>query len=171
MFLFGAGISNHYLINVTISLCSFAGTIPGQFAPEYLGKRLSLLVGCSVMVPFMLIFSSISTGLEPTSPISKNIVIVFLCLWAFVFGALIGPHVRPSSAEMHSHWLRTYGQASTTFLFNNFSFGTTFCMPYMLDPSYGKMGASVGYFYFGVTFVELILVFSFMVETARLTLE
>jgi hypothetical protein len=41
----------------------------------------------------------------------------------------------------------------------------------MLDPNYGNMGTGVGYFYFAVTFVVLLLIFFFVPETARLTLE
>jgi hypothetical protein len=76
-----------------------------------------------------------------------------------------------SSAEMHSIRLRTYGQANTTFIYNIFAFGASFWTPYMLNPAYGNMGANVGYFYFGVTVVFVILVFFFVPETSRLTLE
>lgn len=171
LFLFGVGISNPYLINVTIALCIFAGTLPGPLTPEYCGRRLSLLIGYVCMGTFMLIFSSVSTGLGATNPVAKNVVVVFLCLWAFTFGAFIGPNVWLSSTEMHSVSLRTYGQASTTAVFNIFNFGATFWTPYMLSPEYGNMGANVGYFYFGVTFVMIVLIYWHVPETARLTLE
>ncbi|KIW93326.1 uncharacterized protein Z519_05931 [Cladophialophora bantiana CBS 173.52] len=171
LFLSGVGVHNPYLINVTIALCIFAGTIPGPLTPEYCGRRLSLLIGYMCMGSFMLIFSSVSTGLGADNSVAKNVVVVFLCLWAFTFGAFIGPNVWLSSAEMHSVSLRTYGQASTTAVFNIFNFGATFWTPYMLNPAYGNMGVNVGYFYFGVTFVITLLIFWFVPETARLTLE
>ncbi|EXJ69323.1 uncharacterized protein A1O5_07359 [Cladophialophora psammophila CBS 110553] len=171
LFLSGVGVHNPYLINVTIALCIFAGTIPGPLTPEYCGRRLSLLIGYMCMGSFMLIFSSVSTGLGADNSVAKNVVVVFLCLWAFTFGAFIGPNVWLSSTEMHSVSLRTYGQASTTAVFNLFSFGATFWTPYMLNPDYGNMGVNVGYFYFGVTFVITLLIFWFVPETARLTLE
>ncbi|OQV05056.1 hypothetical protein CLAIMM_09854 [Cladophialophora immunda] len=171
LFLSGVGISNPYVINVTLGLCIFAGTFPGPFATEYLGRRLSMLIGYGAMASFMVIFSSVSTGLGPTNPTAKTVVVVFLCLWAFVFGALIGPCVWLASAEVHSVRLRTYGQASTTALYNIFAFGATFWTPYMLSPDYGNMGANVGYFYAAVTFVWLVLVFFLVPETAKLTLE
>lgn len=171
LFLSGVGINNPYVINVTLGLCIFAGALPGPFAPEYLGRRLSMLIGYGAMASFMVIFSSVSTGLGPTNPTAKTVVVVFLCLWAFVFGALIGPCVWLASAELHSVRLRTYGQASTTALYNIFAFGATFWTPYMLSPDYGNMGANVGYFYFAVTLVWFVLVFFFVPETASLTLE
>lgn len=171
LFLFGMGIHNPFLINVTIGLCIFAGSIPGPLTPEYLGRRLSLLVGYSSMACFMLIFSSVSTGLGPDSPVAKNVIVAFLCFWAFMFGAFLGPNVWLASTEMHSVSLRTYGQANTTAVFNLLNFGATFWTPYMLNPQYGNMGANVGYFYFGVTMVAIILIFLFVPETARLTLE
>jgi hypothetical protein len=171
LFLSGVGVHNPYLINVTIALCIFAGTIPGPLTPEYCGRRLSLLIGYICMGSFMLILSSVSTGLGADNAVAKNVVVVFLCLWAFTFGAFIGPNVWLSSTEIHSVSLRTYGQASTTAVFNIFNFGATFWTPYMLSPEYGNMGANVGYFYFGVTFVMIQLIFWFVPETARLTLE
>lgn len=171
LFLAGVGIENPYLINVILGLCIFASALPGPLAPEYLGRQLSMLVGYGAMAVFMVIFASVSTGLGPTNPIAKNIVVVFLCLWAFVFGSLIGPCVWLASAEVHSVRLRTYGQASTTVVYNIFAFAATFWTPYMLNPNYGNMGANVGYFYFGITFIWLVLVFLLVPETARLTLE
>ena len=41
----------------------------------------------------------------------------------------------------------------------------------MLSPDYGNMGTNVGYFYFGLTFVTIIVTFSIVPETARLELE
>jgi Sugar (and other) transporter. len=124
-----------------------------------------------MMAICMLIFSSVSTALGSDSLVSQNVVVAFLCIWAFVFGGFIGPSVWLASAEMHSVRLRTYGQANTTFLYEIFSFAVQFWTPYMLNVRYGNMGVNVGYFYFGLTVAVLILVFLFVPETARLTLE
>jgi SP family sugar:H+ symporter-like MFS transporter len=171
LFLSGVGIKNPYLINVILGLCILAGACAGPHALEYGGRRFSLLAGYSLMATCMLILSSVSTGLGADDLTAKNVVVVFLCLWAFVFGGLIGSSTWLSSAEMHSVRLRTYGQANTTFFYEVTGFAASFWTPYMLNPSYGNMGANVGYFYFGVTTVVLILVFLFVPETARLTLE
>ena len=119
----------------------------------------------------MFIFSAVSTGLGQTNPIAKNVLVAFLCIWAFVFGGCIGSSVWLGSAEMHSVRLRTYGQANTTVFYQIFAFAATFWTPYMLSKDYGNMGTNVGYFYFGVTLVVLALTFFFVPETARLTLE
>lgn len=171
LFLSQSGINNPYLINVIIGLCIFAGAFPGPFILEYGGRRFAMLFGYSLMALCMLIFSAVSTALGPTNPIAKNVLVAFLCIWAFVFGGCIGSSVWLASAEMHSVRLRTYGQANTTFFYQIFSFGATFWTPYMLSKDYGNMGTSIGYFYFGVTVVVLVFVFFFVPETARLTLE
>jgi sugar porter (SP) family MFS transporter len=171
LFLSGVGIKNPYLINAIIGLCILAGACTGPHFLEYGGRRFSLLVGYSLMAGCMLILSSVSTGLGANDPTAKKIVVVFLCLWASVFGGFIGSSAWLSSAEMHSVRLRTYGQANTTFLYEIGSFAASFWTPYMLNPKYGNMGANVGYFYFGITVVVLVFVVFFVPETARLSLE
>ncbi|KAJ6014610.1 mfs monosaccharide transporter protein [Penicillium herquei] len=171
LFLQGIGIDKPYLINVIVGLCIFGGSFLGPLALDYGGRRFSMLFGYILMAACMLILSSVSTGLGQQNPTSQTVVVVFLCIWAFVFGGFIGPSVWVSSAEMHSVRLRTYGQANTTFIYEVFSFGSTFWTPYMLNVQYGNMGSNVGYFYFGVTVAVLILTFLFVPETSRLTLE
>ncbi|KAJ5104764.1 hypothetical protein NUU61_002111 [Penicillium alfredii] len=170
LFLQGVGISNPYLINVIIGLCILAGACLGPFIVEYGGRRRAILVGYSAMAICMLVLSSVSTALGMDAS-ARMVVVVFLCLWAFVFGGTIAPSASLASVEMHSVSLRTYGQANSTIFFGIFSFGAIFWTPYMLNPEYGDMGANVGYFYAGVTIVMMILVFLFVPETARLTLE
>lgn len=171
LFLSQSGIKNPYLINVIIGLCIFAGAFPGPFILEYGGRRFAMLVGYSLMALCMLVFSAVSTGLGATNPIAKNVLVAFLCIWAFVFGGCIGSSVWLGSAEMHSVRLRTYGQANTTFFYQVFGFAASFWSPYMLSKDYGNMGTNVGYFYFGVTAVVLMFTYLFVPETARLTLE
>lgn len=171
LFLNGVGIENPYLINAIVALCIFGGAFIGPLVLDYGGRRFSMLVGYVLMATCMLILSSVSTALGENDSAAQNVVVAFLCIWAFVFGGFIGPSVWLASAEMHSIRLRTYGQANTTFFYQIFAFGATFWTPYMLNPEYGNMGANVGYFYFGVTVVVVILVVFFVPETSRLTLE
>ncbi|KAJ5087753.1 hypothetical protein N7456_011369 [Penicillium angulare] len=169
-FLRGVGMSNPYLINVIIGLCILGGSGLGPAVVEYGGRRLGILAGYTVMAVCMLILSSVSTALGQDS-VSKIVVVILLCFWAFIFGGTIAPTAYLASVEMHSVSLRTYGQANTTILYGAFSFGATFWTPYMLDAQYGNMGPDVGYFYAGVTVVILVLVFLLVPETASLTLE
>ena len=131
-----------------------------------------------------------SVGLGPQSPISKNVLVIFLCLWTAVYGGLIGASFPIIAPELYSMRLRTYGMASSAAVYELFAFAAAFYTPYMLSKDYGNMGNNVAYFYFGtlirfdtdVTFDSdprfiginaalLILVFLFVPETARLTLE
>lgn len=171
LFLKGLGIENPYLVNAIVGLCILGGAFVGPLVLDYGGRRFAMLYGYAAMAACMLILSAVSTALGQHNPISQAVVVVFLCIWAFVFGGFIGPSVWLASAEMHSVRMRTYGQANTTFLYEIFSFAATFWTPYMLNVKYGNMGSDVGYFYFGVTGAVLILVFLFVPETSRLTLE
>ncbi|KAJ6107346.1 hypothetical protein N7523_008669 [Penicillium sp. IBT 18751x] len=170
-FLKSVGISNPYLINVIIGLCILAGALIGPLIVEYGGRRIAIVTGYSAMATCMLILSSVNTALGSDDQIAKMVVVILLCLWAFIFGGTIAPSAGLASVEMHSVALRTYGQANTVIFYGLFSFGATFWTPYMLDPEYGNMGPDVGYFYAGVTFVIAILVFLLVPETATLSLE
>lgn len=171
LFFSGVGIKNPFLINVIVGLCILGGACIGPMVLEYGGRRFAMLLGYGLMAICMLILSSVSTALGSDDPAAQNVVVAFLCIWAFVFGGFIGPSVWLASAEMHSVRLRTYGQANTTFLYEIFSFAVQFWTPYMLNVKYGNMGVNVGYFYFGLTVAVLVPVFLFVPETARLTLE
>lgn len=171
VFLNGVGIDNPYLINAIVALCIFGGAFIGPPILDYGGRRFAMLYGYSLMATCMLIFSSVSTALGSDNAIAQKVVVAFLCIWAFVFGGFVGSSTWLASAEMHSIRLRAYGQANTTFLYQIFAFGATFWTPYMLNPEYGNMGPDVGYFYFGITVFFVIMVFFFVPETSRLTLE
>lgn len=171
IFLRGVGISNPYLINVIIGLCILGGACVGPFVVEYGGRRFALLYGFGTMGVCMLVLSSVSTALGMADMVARMVVVVFLCLWAFIFGGTVAPSASLAAVEMHSVSLRTYGQANSMMLFGIFSFAATFWTPYMLGPKYGNMGPNVGYFYAGVTMVVVTLVYLLVPETACLTLE
>ncbi|CDM35927.1 hypothetical protein DTO013F2_3023 [Penicillium roqueforti] len=170
LFLKGVGISDPYLINVIIGLCILGGSFFGPFIVEYGGRRIAMLSGYIVMAVCMLTLSSVSTALGMDTS-AEIVIVVLLCLWAFVFGGTIAASANLSSVEMHSVSLRTYGQANTTVFYGIFAFGATFWTPYMLGAGYGDMGPNVGYFYAGVTVVIAILTFLLVPETAGITLE
>lgn len=163
-FLKGVGISNPYLINVIIGLCILAGSFIGPLVVEYGGRRFAILTGYSAMAACMLVLSSVNTALGSDDEIAKMVVVILLCLWAFIFGGTIAPSAGLASVEMHSVALRTYGQANTTIFYGLFSFGATFWTPYMLDPEHGNMGPNVGYFYAGVTVVIAISVLTYSIS-------
>lgn len=170
LFLKGVGISDPYLINCVIGLCILVGALAGPFVVEYGGRRLSILIGYSLMAVCMLVLSSVSS-IVGASNSSQLAIVVLLSIWAFVFGATIAPTANLSSVEMHSVSLRTFGQANTTVFYGIFSFAASFWTPYMLSANHGDMGANVGYFYAGVTVVVAGLAFLLVPETAQLTLE
>lgn len=171
LFLQDVGIKNPYINNVLIALCTFAGCIPGPLVVEYGGRRMAMLVGYTGMGICMLTFASVTEGLGADAPLAKNVIVTFLCLWAFICGSCIASSVYTSSSEVHSIRLRTYGQACTTVCFEVFSFGALFYTPYMLSKDYGNMGSRVGFFYAGISAVYVLLIFLFVPETAFLTLE
>ena len=171
IFLSSIGIKNPFLINVYLGLCGVVGSIVGPFVVEYIGRRISTLTGYSTMACCMLIFSATSTGLGSMSKVSHDVLVAFLCIWVFCYYAFLVPGGWLASSEVHSVTLRTSGQAFVAVLAQITTFAASFWTPYMLNVKYGNMGTNVGYFYFGIEVVVLVVMFLLVPETARLTLE
>ena len=171
LFLRGLGYTNPFLINVIFSVALFSGTIFSPWILEYLGRRLSMLVGYSIMAVCMLTFSVVSSAAGQSNPSARNTLIAFICLWSVAFGMMIGNTQWVASAEMHSVRLRTYGQVCAAIVSSITSFAASFWTPYMINADYGNMGTNVGYFYCGLTLVSIVVLFFILPETGRLSLE
>ena len=101
------------------------------------------------MAVCMLVIAIAGSTLEQASSAAKVVLLIFLFLWGFLFGMFIGSSVWIAAPEQHNVWLRTYGQASTTLIYQIFGFAASFYGPYLLSADYGNLGLNVGYFYAG----------------------
>ena len=171
LFLAAVGISNPFVINLTLACCNLAGNLIGPGLCEYLGRRPTLLVGYAAMCVCMLIVAAVNTGLGSSNHTAQNVLVAFLCMWYFFFGSCNGSTVWVASVEQHSVRHRTYGQAFTSVWAFIFVFATNFWSPYMLSKDYGNMGTNIGYFYAGLCAAFYIITFLMVPETARLSLE
>ena len=171
LFLRGLGYTNPFEINVIFAVALFSGTTVSPLILEYIGRRLSMLVGLGCMAVSMLIFSAVSTALGPANPSARKVLVAFLCLWSISFGMMIGNTQWVASSEMHSVRLRTYGQVCAASVSAVCSFAASFWTPYMINPDYGNMGTNVGYFYFGLNVASIAVLFFLLPETGRLSLE
>lgn len=149
VFLAGVGVSNPFLNTFIISLMMVAGSVGGPWLVEYGGRRFAMLVGYMIMMVCMLTIGSVGSTLGQTTSKARIVLLVFLFLWSFVFGLFIGTSAWIAAPEQHSLRLRTYGQASTVWIYQVFGFASSFWAPYQISPQYGNMGMSVGYFYAG----------------------
>ena len=171
IFLSSVGISNPITIVVILNTTTFAGVLLGPLIVEYLGRRRTILIGYGGTASCMLIFAAVSSAVGASTSVSRNTVIAFLCIWAFIFGAFIASSLWTTSGEMHALQHRTYAQAFITVVSNIFTFATNFWTPYMINPAYGNMGTNVGYFYFGLELITMGILFFLVPETGRLSLE
>jgi len=174
LFLHSVGVGSPINISVIINSCVVVGGLTGPFWVEYLGRRRSIITGYLGMMTCMLVFAATSTGLGGANNVnaaSRDVLIAFLCLWAFTFGGFISSTQFMASSEMHAVRHRSYGQAFASLVANLVAFGSSFWGPYMLNPDYGNMGTNVGYFYFGLESISLVILFLIVPENARLTLE
>ena len=143
LFLAQAGTKNPFLNNFIIGCCILAGTTCGPWVIENGGRRFAMLWGYSTMTVCMLIIGIVGSALGQKSDTAKVVLLVFLFLWALLFGVFIGASVWVGAPEQHSLQLRTYGQASTTLIYQIFGFASSFYGSYMLNPHYGNMGLTL----------------------------
>lgn len=165
------GVSEPFLIQVYLGVCGLVGGICGPAIVEYGGRRFASLLGFAVMSVCMLIFSAVASGVGSATETARNTLIAFLCIWFFVYASCVASSHWLVAAEIHSVRLRGHGQASSVAVASVLTFASNFWTPYMINPTAGNLGTKVGYFYFGLDIVGLILVFLFLPETARLSLE
>lgn len=165
------GFSSSIEISLVINCCLLAGLIVGPTFVDSLGRRRTILTGYVGMMVCMIIFAGVGSGLGSETKAARDVSVTFLSLWSFVFGAFIASNQWLTSAEIHAVRLRTSGQAFNILITNTFVFGTNFWTPYMLNADYGNMGTNVGYFYFACEFVAFVILFTFLPENSRLSLE
>lgn len=149
IFLAGVGVGSPYLVTVIMASCVCVGVIGTPFMMEYLGRRFGLLAGYSTLGIFMLLIAAVGSGLGPQSRVAQLVLVVFLCLWNFVYGLCLSASLATISAEQHSVRLRTNGQALTIVVYEVFAFGLSFAVPYMISVNYGNMGLNIGYMFAG----------------------
>ncbi|KIX06848.1 uncharacterized protein Z518_04824 [Rhinocladiella mackenziei CBS 650.93] len=117
LFLESVGLKNAYVLNVVVNSGVLGGSLLGPSLCEFAGRRWTLIGGYTGMASCMLIAAASATGLGQSNHTAQNLLVAFLFIWAFIFGATSGPTVWVASAEMHSLRLRTIGQAYTTVFF------------------------------------------------------
>ena len=171
IYLADVGITDPFKTNVYITLCILAGTSIGSILCQDLGRRLTLLTGYFTMAVCMLIIATVATGLGSESAMSHRVLVAFLCIWTFIFGAFNASAVWVTAVEQHAVRLRTYGQAFTMAMNFIFNFAVQFWTPYQISPEYGNWGTNLGYFYFGLLIIWFTLTYLSLPETGNLTLE
>lgn len=165
------GVSKPFLIQIYVGVCGLTGSFCGPGLVEYVGRRLTSLFGFGFMACCMLIFSVTASALGSSTETARNTLIAFLCIWFFLYASCVSSTHWLIGAEVHSVRLRGYGQAVSVATANIFTFAATFFTPYMINPAAGNMGTNVGYFYLALDVVGFALLFMFLPETARLSLE
>ena len=172
IFLTGVGIKNPFDITLYLNLCILAGSVVGPFPVQYLGRRITFITGYIGMALCMFIFAVTNSALNGSDDeVAQKVLIAFLCIWAFMFSGFNASTSWLAAAEQHSVRHRTYGTAFATLIGFIMNFASSFWTPYMINEKYGNMGTNVGYFYFGLLIIGLIITYLVVPETGHLTLE
>jgi MFS transporter, SP family, sugar:H+ symporter len=171
IFLASIGVTNPFLITFFLYLAAWGGSMFGPFIVEYGGRKFAVLTGLISTSLCLLIVSAVNSALGSASDITKKVLVAFFSVWAFFYAGALASGLYLALPEIHSIRMRTFGQAYNQTVSHIFIFAVTFWTPYMLNAGYGNMGINIGYFFFGLDIILIIVIFLYMPETARLSLE
>ena len=105
---------------------------------EYIGRRLSMIIGYLGMMTCMLICAATSSGGNHSANV-RNTNIAFLVIFEFVYVAFTSSAHWAVSAKTHAVRYPAVGQAFAMVVTNIFIFGTNFWSRYMISPEYGNI--------------------------------
>lgn len=164
-----------YIIQIILGAVNTGTTFFGLWALDRFGRRACLLVGAIWMTIWLIIYASVGTAYQViedgnTKVSSHSAGILMICCACFFitgFATTWGPGVWSALAEFANPKLRgkQYGMATMGNWIANFCIG--FFTP-KIDES---IHFSYGYVFAGCCFLNTLIVFFFMYESANLTLE
>ena len=139
------GIKNAVGISCGIIAISIAANFTTWFLMDSVSRR-PLIVWGSLALGLMLFIIGIMGSLTPTFA-TNAVIVVFMCIWAFVYPLTFGVGAWIIGGEISSPKLRAKAQSNAVAVACGqlFQFGVTLAMPYMLNKSAGNLGAKIGY--------------------------
>ncbi|KAH6667951.1 hypothetical protein B0J14DRAFT_704389 [Halenospora varia] len=150
VFLISLGVKNTYLLALLIQSTLLAMVTLSFWAPDYIGRRPMLIVGTATMWISMYITAGVSgRDTTVTSDTRKQVAV----------------------AEIPTTKLRSKTGGLAYFSQQTGGLIVTFVSPYMQDAGYGNMGAYIGFFFGGISFLGLIFVYFCFPETKGTSVE
>ncbi|USW58232.1 Putative major facilitator, sugar transporter, major facilitator superfamily [Septoria linicola] len=142
------GIPNPFVTAIILGVVNCVGTIPGLYLVEQFGRRRCLTIGASSNCIMFLIYASLGqfalTNSDGTNDqIIGYLMIVFACLFIFVFAATWGPMAWTVISEIFPSQFRSVGislSCTSVWIFNFYiAFSTSFVV--------NAIGFAYGYFF------------------------
>ncbi|GAA5834241.1 hypothetical protein JCM9279_004254 [Rhodotorula babjevae] len=172
LFLIALGMTDVFKIVMALYCLYLAAILCSFYLPDRFGRRPMLMLGALVCATALTITCAINVGYGDaiTSGAQKaGLAMVFI--WYFTFGLVWSPLVWITCSEVCSARAREPTLSAATFSAFGTSLIITLVSPYIQDPGYGDLGASIGFIWAAFTWISIPFVYFFVPEMKGLTLE
>ncbi|KAG0152412.1 hypothetical protein CROQUDRAFT_649808 [Cronartium quercuum f. sp. fusiforme G11] len=167
------GISNAFTISIITNAVNVSMTIPGIWAVDKTGRRLSLLMGAALMAVCEFIVAILGLTVSTSSSAGQNAMIASVCIYLGAFAASWGPVPWVVTSEIFPLAIRAKAMSLSTASNWALNFAIGYSTPYLVDSGPGKAGLGTNIFFLWGGLCTLCFFFTFLCipETKGLSLE
>lgn len=126
------------------------------------GRRTLILYGSIALMIDLLCFSS--AGLATQSPRARTACVAFLTMYNFFYNGGIGNVAYTIASEVPTANLRTKTVTIAISHYQAWNCMWTFVLPFIVNPNEANLKARVGYIFFGLMSICLVLIYFFIPE-------
>ncbi|ANB12066.1 Mal11p [Sugiyamaella lignohabitans] len=168
--LIGISAQESFRIGIGAQVLSMGGTIASFFIIDRFGRRPLILCGLTALM-INLLCTGITGTQSQHSAAARTACVAFLTMFNFWYNGGIGAIAYAIASEIPTSVLRTKTVAIA--LSVNQGFGTmwTFVLPFIINPNEGNLGPKVGFIFFALSMINLVLLYLFLPEIAHRTFE
>lgn len=163
-------MTNAFLIQLGLYLVAMPAVWLNQYCVERYGRRLMLLLSCSLVATVLLIVGAAGTAPSKTLALDRTIV-AMVYIFLVVFNLALGPAVWVVTSEISTGPNRGKLMATSTATNWFCSWMVTFTFPYLFNADSAGLGARVGFIYGCLMIAAVVWVFFFLPETSGRSLE
>ncbi|RAH50374.1 sugar porter family MFS transporter [Aspergillus brunneoviolaceus CBS 621.78] len=164
------GITNSFLIQMGLYLTPMPAVWLNQYCVERFGRRVMLLVSCSLVCVVLFVVGGAGTATDKTMSLDQ-VIVAMVYIFMVVFNLALGPAVWVVTSEISTGPNRSKLMATSTGTNWFFSWVVTFTFPYLFNADGANLSARVGFIYGGLMFGAALWIYFFLPETAGRSLE
>ncbi|BGP36744.1 proteinral substrate transporter [Rhodotorula kratochvilovae] len=172
LFLMALGMTDVFKVVMALYCLYLAAILCSFYLPDRFGRRPLLMYGALACAVCLTITCAINVGYgDAITQSAQKAALAMVFIWYFCFGLVWSPLVWITCSEICSARAREPTLSVATFSAFGTSLIITLVAPYIQDPGYGNIGASIGFIWAAFTWASIPFVYFFVPEMKGLTLE